>query len=271
MSGPVRIEPVFLDKIWGSTRVEPWFPSTTRKIGEVWFPCEREIPLLVKFIFTEEALSVQVHPPDDCARAHENSAGKTEMWHILRADPGARLALGFKEPLSPQRLRETALSGEIEQLLNWIDVKPGQSFLVEAGTVHAIGGGIALCEIQQFSDVTYRLYDYGRPRELHLDKAIQVAQTGMHPGPRQPVPSIDGWNLLAESRYFRTEARAVDKPWQYRGQPDGPQLLIVLEGQGQVDAQPFAAGQAWLIPAATPGFMISAAPSARLLRTFVPT
>jgi len=270
MSVPVRIAPVFLDKIWGSTRVEPWFPSTDRKIGEVWFPCEREIPLLVKFIFTEEALSVQVHPEDEFARAHENSAGKTEMWHILRADPGARLALGFREPLPPQRIRETALSGEIEQLLNWIDVSPGQTFLVEAGTVHAIGGGLALCEIQQFSDITYRLYDYGRPRELHLDKAVLVAHTGVHPGASVPVPAADGWMLLAQSRYFRTEARTIEGRFEYRGAAERPQLLIVLEGQGEIGSKSFSAGQAWLMPADAGPVPITSAKPMRVLRTFVP-
>ena len=270
MGLPVRIEPVFLDKIWGSTRVEPWFPSTDRKIGEVWFPCEREIPLLVKFIFTEEALSVQVHPEDEFARAHENSAGKTEMWHILRADPGARLALGFREPMSPQRIRGTALSGEIEQLLNWIEVSPGETFLVEAGTVHAIGGGLALCEIQQFSDITYRLYDYGRPRELHLDKGMQVAHGGVHAGASVPVPAGDGWTLLAQSRYFRTEARNTEGSFEYRGLANRPQLAIVLEGQGRIGNEKFTAGEAWLIPAGTEPVSIKAQGPARFLRTFVP-
>ncbi len=154
----------------------PWYlNSAQKKIGEVWF--EADLPLLVKFVFTSERLSVQVHPNDEFAAAHENSRGKTEMWYVLRADPGARLAIGFREAISRERLRESALSGEIEQLLNWIEVQAGDAFFVPAGTVHAIGGGLALCEIQQHSDITYRLYDYGRPRELHLDKAMQVAFT----------------------------------------------------------------------------------------------
>src|SRR5579885_1328381 len=139
MSGPVRIEPVFLDKVWGSTRIDPWYTPSGRKIGEVWFSREHDIPLLFKFIFTEEALSVQVHPGDDFARKHENSAGKTEMWHILRADPGGRLALGFRRPLTPQEIRDASLSGAIEQLLNWFEVKPGETYMVDAGTVHALG------------------------------------------------------------------------------------------------------------------------------------
>ncbi len=155
--------------MWGATDLVPWYPASDKKIGEVWF--EADLPLLVKFVFTSERLSVQVHPNDDFAAAHENSRGKTEMWYVMRADPGARIAIGFRESISRERLREAAVSGEIEQLLNWLEVQAGDAFFIPAGTVHAIGGGLALCEIQQHSDVTYRLYDYGRPRELHLDKA----------------------------------------------------------------------------------------------------
>src|SRR5579884_3024514 len=122
MSGAERVEPVFLDKVWGSTRLAPWFPDSDRKIGEVWYRREREIPLLLKFIFTEEALSVQVHPGDEFARAHENSAGKTEMWHILRAHAGARIALGFRQPITAAEMRQAAETGEIEELLNWVEI-----------------------------------------------------------------------------------------------------------------------------------------------------
>src|SRR6202050_2320743 len=97
------------------------------------------------------------------------------MWYVMRADPGARIAIGFRESISRDRLRESALSGEVEGLLNWLEVQAGDAFFIPAGTVHAIGGGIALCEIQQHSDITYRLYDYGRARELHLDRAIAVS------------------------------------------------------------------------------------------------
>src|SRR5581483_4935906 len=234
MSGAVRVEPALLEKVWGSTRLAPWFSDSERKIGEVWFRRERDVPLLLKFIFTEEALSVQVHPDDEFARAHENSAGKTEMWHVLRADPGARLALGFREPLTAQQMRDAATTGEIEELLSWFEVTAGQTFVVEAGTVHAIGAGIALFEIQQFSDVTYRLYDYGRPRELHLDKAMAVAHVGAHPGPSPQVACADGWTLIGESRYFRTEVRTLDAPFEYRTEQGGPELLAFLAGHGRI-------------------------------------
>jgi mannose-6-phosphate isomerase len=159
--------------VWGTPDLLPWYPASEKKIGEVWF--EADLPLLVKFVFTSERLSVQVHPNDEFAVANENSRGKTEMWYVMRADPGARLAIGFRESITREQLRESALSGEIEQMLNWIEVQAGDAFFIPAGTVHSIGGGLALCEVQQYSDITYRLYDYGRPRELHLDKAIQVS------------------------------------------------------------------------------------------------
>jgi mannose-6-phosphate isomerase len=126
------------------------------------------------------------------------------MWHILRADPGAQIAIGFREPITKDRLRESSLSGEIEHLLRWVDVSPGETYFIPAGTVHAIGAGIALCEIQQHSDVTYRLYDYGRPRELHLDKALQVADTSAHDG--RPVP------LPIDCAYFHTDLLLMDQP-----------------------------------------------------------
>ncbi len=129
MSGnkPVRLPARFLEKIWGATDLSPWYPSSTQKIGEVWF--EADLPLLVKFVFTSDRLSVQVHPDDEFAQAHENSRGKTEMWYVLRADPGARIAIGFRQSISRERLRESALNGEIEDLLQWVDVKAGRCVL----------------------------------------------------------------------------------------------------------------------------------------------
>ncbi len=171
-----RLTPSFREKVWGATRLGPWFPDSDRKIGEVWFEGpfgnDADLPLLVKFIFTTEKLSVQVHPEDEYAGLHHQSRGKTEMWHILAAEPGAQIAAGFRESITPEQFREAALSGAIEQELQWFDARPGDTFFIPAGTVHAIGPGLALCEIQQNSDVTYRLYDYGRPRELHLAHGV---------------------------------------------------------------------------------------------------
>ena len=253
-----------LEKVWGSPATEPWYPRSPGKIGEVWFTAPEEPRLLVKFLFTAERLSVQVHPPDSAA-----GPGKTEMWHILRAAAGANLALGFEFPHSSEEVRAAALSGEIEGLLQWYTPQPGDSFFVPAGTVHAIGAGLALCEIQQNTDVTYRLYDYGRPRELHLDQSLRVADLGRHPGLSVPVELGEGRRLLIECPYFRTESITLtgDLPYAGGAQAD---LLICLEGEGQFDGLDFAPGQAWVVPAGTPPFAIRPRGAVRLLRTCVP-
>jgi mannose-6-phosphate isomerase len=257
---PIRLPTRFLEKVWGTPDLAPWYPSTGKKIGEVWFGAD--LALLVKFVFTSERLSVQVHPNDEFARAHENSLGKTEMWYILRADPGARLAIGFRESISRERLREASLSGEIENLLNWIEVQAGDAFFIPAGTVHAIGGGLALCEVQQQSDVTYRLYDYGRPRELHLDKAIQVSSTEAS-SPKSVMLPID-------CEYFHTELARTTSSLLYKPEPQRFHMLIFVSGMGTIAGQPFQEGEAWLVPPGGQPFQIAPADTVKFLRTWVP-
>ena len=259
-----RLSSRALEKVWGNLATEPWYPQSERKIGEVWFSAPEEPRLLVKFLFTSEKLSVQVHPPDSAA-----GPGKTEMWHVLRAEPGAALALGFERPLDRGEVRAAALSGEIERLLHWHAVQPGDTFFVPAGTVHAIGAGVTLCEIQQHSDVTYRLYDYGRPRELHLDRSLEVADLGGHPGASRPVDLGKGRRLLAECPYFRTESIAVTGELPHAGGPRA-ELLICLEGNGQFGGAEFAPGEVWVAPAGSDPFVIRPREGARLLRTYVP-
>lgn len=212
------------DKVWGSTDTEPWFPNATgQRVGEVWFPGDR---LLLKFLFTQENLSVQVHPGDIYAAKHHNgSPGKTEMWHILRAEPGARIAVGLNRPVSRNELESAALDGSIEGLLQWVPVRPGENYFIPAGTIHAIGKGVALFEIQQKSDITYRLYDWGRGRELHLDHALAVAES-------RP---FDGRRLFpVQCQYFKTESG--------NDMMDGPALLAVIDGSGTADGHRLKAG-----------------------------
>ncbi len=258
--GPVRLTTRFLEKVWGATDLLPWYPQSKQKIGEVWF--EADLPLLVKFVFTSERLSVQVHPNDDFAAAHENSRGKTEMWYVLRADPGAQLAIGFRESISSERLRAASLSGEIEQLLNWVEVQAGDAFFIPAGTVHAIGGGLAICEIQQHSNVTYRLYDYGRPRELHLERAAQVAFTEAS-APRSVMLPID-------CQYFHTELAMTSSSLLYKPELGRFHMLIFASGMGTIAGRPFREGEAWLIPAAGAPFSIEPEGPVKFLRTWVP-
>jgi mannose-6-phosphate isomerase len=166
-----------VEKPWGRTSLPPIFsPPVGERIGEVWFEGVGDLPLLAKYLFTSERLSVQVHPDDEQAQARGLARGKSECWYILDADPGATLALGFKRELDKEELRASALDGSIVDLIQWHPVAAGDFFSVPPGTVHAIGGGISLLEFQQNSDVTYRLYDYGRPRELHLDDGVAVAK-----------------------------------------------------------------------------------------------
>jgi mannose-6-phosphate isomerase len=216
----------------------------------------------VKFIFTSEPLSVQVHPNDAFAAAHEGSRGKTEMWYVMRAEPGARLAIGFRESISPERLREAAVSGEIERLLNWMEVEAGDAFFIPAGTVHAIGAGLALCEIQEHSDVTYRLYDYGRPRELHLDQAIQVASTEASL-PRSLILPID-------CEYFHTELARTTSSLLYKPEPERFHIVVFISGAGNIAGRPFNEGEAWLVPPGGQQFEIEPALPLKFLRTWVP-
>ena len=218
---PTRLAPYFREMIWGVTTLEPWFPNSEKRIGEVWFwPEDRSI--LAKFIFTSDRLSVQVHPSDAQAARLEGSKGKSEMWHILRAEPGARIALGLRAPVSRERLREAAQSGEIEQLLEWIEVQAGETYFIYPGTIHTIGPGVALCEIQQYSDLTYRLYDYGRPRQLHLEKAVEVANLDPHPGRTTPVWLGEGRRLLGSCPYFTVERWDLGSAIHHLAMPQSP-------------------------------------------------
>ena len=260
---PHRLEPLFHEKVWGATALEPWFPNSASKIGEAWYHFEGS-PILVKFLFTTEKLSVQVHPDDAYAQAHEGSLGKTEMWHILRAKPDAAVALGFKEKISPERMRESALSGEIMELLNWVPAQAGDTFFVPPGTVHALGAGLALVEIQQYSDVTYRLYDYGRDRPLHLDKSMDVAFPGPHPGKSE----ADG-AVIAACDYFTVEKFVWREGFEYRPDSERFQLLIVTSGSGTIGREAYRAGECWLVPACSEPFAFAPAESTGILRTYV--
>jgi len=252
-------------KVWGTPRTQPWYSNDeNQEIGEVWFEASETMPLLVKLLFTSDLLSVQVHPGDEYARLHENSRGKTEMWHILRAEPGARIAAGLKEPVSPERLRAACLSGAVESMLQWTEVHPGDTFFLPAGTIHAIGAGIVACEVQQLSDVTYRLYDYGRGRELHLERGMDVVK----PEPWDAlVPSESQGNcvrLLKCCEYFRTQRLSVIGEAQCPS-PARNTLYIALEGEGMIAGLPFTPGAGFEVAAGAPPFGINSEKAAFLI------
>jgi len=256
-----KLAPKIFDKVWGSPLTQPWLANPEgRKVGEIWFSAPDVLPVLVKFLFTSDCLSVQVHPDDAYAQARGQIRGKTEMWHILRAEPDASIALGLRDPVTKERLRAGALSGEIIDLLQWIPAYAGDTFFVPAGTIHAIGGGLAICEVQQYSDATYRLFDHQRkpPRELHLEDSLAVARLEPTGDCGHATLLEDGRELLAECPYFRAERLALRGSWECPTSPR-PAIYVATSGEGEIAAQPFRAGDTWLVPAGTPPFVIDGA------------
>jgi mannose-6-phosphate isomerase len=180
----MKLKQHHVEKPWGRESIPQAFgPTNGKRIGEIWFesPTGSDLPLLTKYIFTNERLSIQVHPSDQQARERGLPRGKSECWYILDAEPNARLGLGLTDELSADELRQVAIDGRIEQFMDWRKVAPGEFYFIPPGTIHAIGAGITLLEFQQNVDVTYRLFDYGRPRELHLDDGIAVSKTDPYP------------------------------------------------------------------------------------------
>lgn len=235
-----------VEKPWGRHTLWPGFPDPAPDappIGEIWFqtPGEAVPDLLVKYLFTSEKLSVQVHPDDAQARAAGHHSGKDEAWLILAAEPDSTIALGTLEPMDHDALRAAALDGSIERKLDWKPVKAGDFFYSPAGTVHAIGAGITLIEVQQNIDLTYRLYDYGRPRELHLEEGVAVSNA--RPYVAQPAPGrvAEDRVILAEGPKFVLERL----PGGHRRLelPEGVTAWIVpMAGTGVVDGVAWRAG-----------------------------
>lgn len=230
-----------VEKPWGRDVLPPPFAAPPgQRIGEIWFEPPPALPqLLVKYIFTSEKLSVQVHPSDAQLPGH----GKEECWLVIAAEPGAALGIGFREALSTDAMRAAALDGSIEHLLEWHPVQAGDFFYIPAGTVHAIGAGVSLIEVQQTSEVTYRLFDYGRPRELHLDAGLAVARGEPHPAELRSKVGNSG-TVLVDGPLFRLE--------QVAGQPDpatmarfgaAPVLIIPLKGVLAVGGEHIAPGE----------------------------
>lgn len=324
-SEPFRIEPTFSPRIWGARSLAPIFPEKTNlpePIGEAWLTdvncriatgpfagkslCEtwrempvewrgkrlanvNDFPVLVKFLFPTENLSIQVHPDDAYASVHEKSAGgrgKTEMWHILSADPTAHVLLGFKPGATKEKFLAALETGGVESLFNSVPVSACDTIFVPAHTGHAIGPGIILCEVQEYSDFTYRVYDYnrrdarGNPRELHIEKALAVMNFGDSiAGKTSPLslPSSAGERkLLAACPYFATERwdfkASVEIPRQSAGEHF--ELFAVLNGSGylhgSVSPLSYRHGECWFIPAAMHRLTFQPEQPTSLIRTFVP-
>ena len=236
---PFLIEPRFLPKVWGYPDLRPWFdftPSPEEPIGEVWLTGDMcrvatgphkgttlaelfrnascallgpaapvpQSPLLIKVIFAREKLSVQVHPDDRMAQKYGEPRGKTECWYALAADPGAQVAVGLKPGVTLDDVRAGMEHGTLEESLNVLTVAAGDMVYVDAGTVHAIWPGSILLETQQNCDITYRMFDYGRPRELHIEKSLEATKLKTRAGTIAPRPLSDR-TILIEVEYFSVE------------------------------------------------------------------
>ena len=323
---PARLAPIFVPRIWGARDLSPLFPERSHEpepIGEAWLTGEKcafasgeflgrtlgevwpllpekwtgtslrglpRIPLLVKFIFPEEKLSVQVHPDDNYAEQHESAAGgvgKTEMWYVVSARKGASVRVGLRPGVTRGSFQRAVGDGTVENCLGSVAVHPGDAVFVPAGTAHTICPGMVLCEIQQHSDVTYRVFDYnrtgpdGKPRTLHIRQALDVMQFGEPAAARgglcDPVRVTRGAiteTFYAACRHFATER------WEFRERiaavtsPEHFDLLIFLEGQGRIEfadgAESFAPAEVWLFPAALGTYQLAPESPTTLLRTYVP-
>jgi mannose-6-phosphate isomerase len=311
---PFRLHPVFSERTWGRRDLSPWYPTAPPQqdtsgepIGEAWLTgpacvandgpyagmtltaiakdhakallganaAEREFPLLVKLLFPDAKLSVQVHPNDEEASALGVGRGKTECWYVLAAEPGATVACGLKPGTTVDAVKQAVADGTLEDLLVYVPVSKGDMVFVDAGTVHAIGPGVTLLEVQQTSDTTYRLYDYGRPRELHLEKGLAVSKTVTRAG-KVAAQSIEvggrkGTRLIQE-QYFTVDSFTLNAGDTIDlAEPTGkPYCLTALYGDAEVAYDdlriPLPAGSSIIVPACAGGLTVKAAASVEIIR-----
>jgi len=234
----------------GKTLGQAWKEMTVEWRGSD-FEREADFPLLLKFIFPKDKLSIQVHPDDAYASAHEKAAGgrgKTEMWHVVSAEHGARLLAGLKAGVTKEKLLEALANRTLEDLFQSHEVHAGDTFFIPAGTPHTIGPNMVICEVQEYSDLTYRLYDYdrvdasGKPRELHIEKALAVMNYNANSsGPVESRPVVFGnielWKRLVDCSYFSTLRFDFQKPTHMKMGPklkEEFELWVFLEGEGQI-------------------------------------
>ena len=263
--------------------------------GKVYAAYGDQFPLLIKFIDARDDLSIQVHPDDRlAAERHPGSKGKTEMWYVVKADPGAYLLSGINTPITPVEYVKLVAENRITEVLERFDIRPGDVFFLPAGRIHAIGAGSFVAEIQQTSDLTYRIYDYGRPgmdgkpRPLHTEKAKEAIDYKVYPSYRTEYePVMDARTPLVSCPYFTTDLYRLTRPQQIPlGDLDSFLIVMCLEGEGTLedgeplfgsDGRPTATrghlatlrpGETILIPATSRGIRIApSGPSMKLLTT----
>ena len=283
----IKLQPVLKDYLWGGMKLGPLFGRDNggKKMSESWevsvHPdgeslCEggtfadylrahptavdkegSDFPVLIKYIDAAQNLSVQVHPDDVFARREENDNGKTEMWYIVQADAGAGIYCGFRRDTGREEFLRRVADGTVEELLNFIPVKAGDCYLIKAGTVHAIGAGCVICEVQQSSNVTYRVYDYnrlgadGKPRQLHVEKAVRVinfAKFKDETGSGAPEQVAGGTlRRLTACSYFSCRELALDGTYTECNDRSFT-AVNVLSGEGRADGTPFRAGDSFFVP-----------------------
>jgi mannose-6-phosphate isomerase len=243
-----RLHSHAVERPWGRTSLPAPFTglgADGKPIGEIWF--ERADggtgALLVKYLFTSQRLSIQVHPDDEAAQAAGLAQGKDEAWLVTDAAPGATIGIGLTRQVTPEALRAAALDGSIERLIDWRRVRKGDFFYSPAGTIHAIGAGVALVEIQQQSDVTYRLYDYGRPRALHLDEAMRVAKPEPFQDAAKPTDLGLGRKVLASGGKFVVELWEPRTPVTFDAGEE--ELILMPLRDGLLGEDRAMAGEVW--------------------------
>lgn len=314
---PFLMKPLFDPRPWGRFDLGPVYPQHFQeKIGESWLTgdncrvangplagkslselsteyrralvgeaplSDRRFPLLLKFLFPQEKLSVQVHPDDKAAREMGEPWGKTECWYVAHAQPGAEIALGLKPGVTRAQFERSIHDHSAEQLLNWVKVFPGDMIYVAGGTVHTLGPGSIMVETQQQSDTTYRLYDYGRPRELHLEAGLRAIKEQVRSGKvrRQPASKLNGAGNerqpLVSAGYFVVEKFALNVPQDFAplSGKGSVQVLVAIAGAararaGTEEAVDFQKGDALVIPATIERFRIEPTADLEFLRAFVP-
>jgi mannose-6-phosphate isomerase len=306
---PLLLIPIFDERPWGVRDLRPVYTKVVKEpIGESWLTWEdnrvangplagqslgelakkfgrdlvgqaachdNRFPLLVKFLFTKSRLSVQVHPDDEQARKNGQPCGKTECWYVLRANPGAQVALGLKPGVTLAEFEQAIQDTRAEKLLNWVDVYASDMLYVAAGTVHTIGGGMVLVETQQTSDIVYRLYDYGRPRELHIAEGLAATKLHSNAGKVIRCPS-DETNVLVRSPFFQVEKMRLRDAVHSEVSRHSPHIVVALEGSGIVESQgmepvSFAAGDAVVVPASVREYIVRPQWELEVMRMSLPT
>ena len=294
---PFRLKPWFSERVWGKRDLRPWYADTgtTEPVGEAWLTGPQcmvetgpfagrtlasltpelggEFALLVKLLFPAEKLSVQVHPDDAQAQALGETRGKTECWYVLDAQPQAGVALGLRPGVDVAAVKSAIANGTLESLVEWVPVSVGDMLFVEPGTVHAIGPGVVLLETQQTSDVTYRLYDYGRPRELHLEKGLQVIKPKTAAG-MVPPRKMEGFTRLIEQKYFVVDRFDFGDVTEASISFDGPGCLVGLAGRTAVSTPEgevvLNQGQAVVVPMGGDGVIVDTDTGVSFLRCVAP-